>query len=370
VEANLISTKIGILGGGQLARMLCLAGSPLGLNISVFAEKATDPAAQVTSHRSFGSLEDDLALSQFVKNLDVLTFESEFVNIEKLKKVLPKSVKVFPSLDTIAAIQDRETQKQLLDRYKIPTAPWTPVHDKKDLKKAWEKFPEGFVLKQRRFGYDGYGTFIYDQKHQPSINPFEKSAHGFIAEALIRFDRELATSYVRSGQDQFVSLPLVESVQVNSRCFSVMGPVQHQRLSAMNKQFRRLMKDIAYEGILAVELFATKKGLLVNELAPRVHNSAHYTQDALEHCQFEYHWRAGLNLPLPKPQLLSKGFAMVNLLGEGEKTKLSYAPVGQLHWYGKTDNRPGRKMGHINVLGSSPKAALKTALKWRKEFSP
>ncbi len=130
-----------------------------------------------------------------------------------------------------------------------------------------------------------------------------------------------------------------------------------------------MMQKIDYVGILAVELFETKKGLIVNELAPRVHNSAHYSQDALLTSQFEYHLRAGLGLTLPKVELLRRGFAMVNLLGEGNGIpKLSRAPLGKLHWYGKNENRPGRKLGHINVIDSSAKAALKKALKWRKDF--
>ncbi|MGZ3723045.1 MAG: ATP-grasp domain-containing protein, partial [Bdellovibrionales bacterium] len=197
--------------------------------------------------------------------------------------------------------------------------------------------------------------------------PLQKSSFGFIAESFIKFKRELATSFVRSKKN-FVSLPLVESVQKDSRCFSVQGPFKNPRLAKIANSFKRLMKEIDYQGILAVELFDTGRELLVNELAPRVHNSAHYSQDALSCDQFEYHLRAGLDLPLPKVELLRPGFAMVNLLGEGGDIQLAREAAGHLHWYGKTENRPGRKLGHINVLDKSSKAALARALKWRKDF--
>jgi 5-(carboxyamino)imidazole ribonucleotide synthase len=130
-----------------------------------------------------------------------------------------------------------------------------------------------------------------------------------------------------------------------------------------------LMQELDYQGILAVELFETKAGLMVNELAPRVHNSAHYSQNGLLTDQFEYHIRAGMGLPLPKVELVRPGFAMVNLLGDGRaQTSLSAAPQGHLHWYGKNDNRKGRKLGHINVVDTSAKKALARALKWRKDF--
>lgn len=363
--------RIGILGGGQLARMLALGAYPLGFAIRILATHAGDPAAQVASDVRLGALSDETALKKFMTDLDAVTFESEFVDTALLKRCLPAHVQVFPSLKVIETIQDRLTQKLLLDRFKIPTSPWLPVESLTDLKKAAEKFPQGFVLKQRRFGYDGYGTFIYQKPkvHRLDVTPLVKSTFGFIAENLVGFKRELATSFVRGHKGEFLTLPLVESVQKDSRCFSVQGPLRHPEFKKLSASFKRLMKELDYRGILAVELFDTGRGLLVNELAPRVHNSAHYSLDVLSCDQFEYHLRAGLGLPLPKVELLRPGFAMVNLLGEGHaKVKLSLSGIGHLHWYGKTENRPGRKLGHLNVTDKTAAAALRRALKWRKEF--
>jgi len=351
-----------------LARMLALDAFPLGLNVSVLTPHSMDPAAQVVGQTLLGSLSDERDLRKFMGQLNALTFESEFVDIPKLSRCLPSSVYVFPNLEAIEVIQDRLTQKRLLDRFKIPTSPWLQVENKNDLQAAVSKYAKGFVLKQRRFGYDGYGTFVVKNgQYEPMI--LQKSSHGFIAEQFVRFTRELAVSFVRGRKGDFAALPLVESVQKDSRCFSVMGPVTHSGLKRLGKAVQNMMNELDYVGILAVELFDTPKGLLVNELAPRVHNSAHYSQDALTCSQFEFHLRAGLDLPLPKVELNKRGFAMVNLLGEGKgEPILSYRTEGKLHWYGKTENRPGRKIGHINVTDASPQKALKRALQWRKEF--
>src|SRR5205085_2088927 len=155
-------------------------------------------------------------------------------------------------------------------RMKIATSPWQPVESKADLVKVAEKFDSGFVLKQRRFGYDGYGTFVFHDSKEWDANVLQKSKFGFIAERLVDFKRELAVSFVRSRQD-FLALPMVESVQRDSRCFSVRGPILHRQTPALTKAFKRLMQDLDYIGIMAVELFETARGLLVNELAPRVH---------------------------------------------------------------------------------------------------
>lgn len=362
-------SSLGILGGGQLARMLALEAAPLGVEVSVLTAQGTDPAAQVVGQTRLGSLADEKDLVKFLSSIENLTFESEFVDIAKLSRCLPASVNVFPSLEAIEKIQDRLTQKRMLDRFEIPTSQWMPVENKSELERATAKFESGYVLKKRRFGYDGYGTFVVkDGKPDPLV--LRKSEHGFIAECFVNFKRELAVSIVRNRQGEFITLPLVESVQQDSRCFSVLGPVEHKGLNRITTRLRKMMTELDYVGILAIEMFDTAKGLLVNELAPRVHNSAHYSQDALTCSQFEYHVRAGLDLPLPKVELLRPGFAMVNLLGEsnGGKIELSHSPKGKLHWYGKNENRSGRKLGHINTVDSSPKKALKKALAWRKEF--
>lgn len=361
--------RLGLLGGGQLARMLALSAYPLGYQVSVLTPNISDPAAQVVPQAILGSLDNDENLRTFLSEVDTVTFESEFVDTERLARCLGSETYVFPNLRAIEIIQDRLTQKALLDQHGIATSPWAQVDSEASLQNAALKFNKGFVLKQRRFGYDGYGTFVFKNPKNLDSSVLQKSRFGFIAEKFVGFRRELAVSFVRSRSGAFVALPLVESVQKDSRCFSVCGPIKHAGVRQLTAQFRKLMEQLDYVGILAVELFETRDGLLVNELAPRVHNSAHYSMDALMCGQFEYHWRAGLDLELPEIKKRAPAFAMVNLLGEGGKSiHLDRGPQGFLHWYGKTENRSGRKLGHINTLDKDPKSALKAALKWRKDF--
>lgn len=360
-----VSKKVGILGGGQLARMLILEGHRLGLEMHVLCAQSSDPAAQVTSFVTLGSIEDPAVLKAFVETCDVVTFESEFIDTRSLE---PLRSPFFPSLSAIATIQDRLSQKALLDQHKIPTARWLDVKGPEALKQAAHEFKRGFVLKKRRFGYDGYGTFIVKKLERKHFELIEQEKAGFIAEEFVAFKRELATTLVRSSNNhQF--LPLVETKQVDSRCLWVKGPVKHASLSRLKKSILSLARALDYRGALAFEIFETSVGLFVNELAPRVHNSAHYSLDALNMSQFELHLRAGLNWELPSSQPLGKGFAMVNLLGENHaQVKLSERARGRLHWYGKGENKKGRKLGHITTLGASADAALKEALDWRKDF--
>ena len=361
--------RLGILGGGQLARMISLEATALGIQTFVLSQAADDPAAQATGFWQKGDPSKIRDLKSFLKKIDVLTFESEFIDTESLRKANEKlNVPVHPNLKAIDAIQDRLFQKRLLDKFEIPTSPFCRVNKLSD---AFHFFRTHgpLVLKKRRYGYDGYGTFII--KKESDLNELkgivEENDHGFIAEKFIPFTRELATSFIR-GKDKLINLPLVETKQRNSRCLWVKGPVQDRKLGKNLKAgFHFLLEKTNYYGILAVELFETPQGLIVNELAPRVHNSAHYSQNALSVSQFEFHARATLGLPIPKPSQTSKAFAMLNLLGEStSQPQISYDQNTHLHWYGKRDNRPGRKMGHINATGKTPENALKKCKSARK----
>ena len=351
-----------------MARMMILEGHRLGLEMHVLCSSATEPAAQVTSHVHIGSIDDLACLKGFLNSVDAVTFESEFVNTNTVKACLPQGLHFFPNLNAIESIQDRSTQKALLDQFKIPTAPWMNVDSFEDLKSASQQFKNGYVLKKRRFGYDGNGTFVIKKLSSEHQKLIQDSNAGFIAEELIAFKSELAV-VVAAAKKQTHFLPLVETKQVDSRCLWVKGPVKNRHFNALIKPILKMLRALDYQGVLAFELFETSKGLLVNELAPRVHNSGHYSQDALAMSQFELHLRAGLMAELPKVRPLAKGFAMYNLLGEGNSTiKLSSKPLGGLHWYGKDLNKLGRKLGHINTLGDSPQDALKKAVQWRKDF--
>jgi 5-(carboxyamino)imidazole ribonucleotide synthase len=360
--------KVGILGGGQLARMLVTAGNEMGFDMHVLCANIAEPAAQVCTHVRIGRTDSEADVNEFLKDVDIVTVESEFINTGMINKVIGK-IPFMPSVNLLETIQDRLTQKELLKKFNIPTSPFLAWNGEKSNEELRQHFKNGFVVKKRRFGYDGYGTFVV-RKNDP-MPSLKRDPFGYIVEEFVPFRRELAFSIARNEQDEFAVFPLVESFQVNSRCFWVKGPTKHSKFSGIVAKFKKLMCKTQYCGILAIEMFEHKGRLLVNELAPRVHNSAHYSMDALDLSQFEAHLRGILGLPLRNPLALCKGFAMVNLLGDDKSSSevhLAREPVGRLHWYGKSELRPGRKMGHINAFGKSPDVALKLALKWRKGF--
>lgn len=368
-----LGLKIGILGGGQLARMLALKGAELGYTMHVLSARADDPAAQVVRDHSLGDPNKSEALRDFLTQVDVATFESEFLDAETLKavtKILP--VKIFPAPQTMGVLQDRLTQKQVLVANKIPTLPFVQVDHIADASQFLTTQKNGIVLKQRRFGYDGYGTFVI-RKPEDLKAVFARlrgSAALLIAEPLCRFKRELAVTLVRSKSGEIVELPMVETKQENSRCLWVKGPLKHPKGKTLLTSLRNLLNVVDYVGAITFELFETKEGLVVNEVAPRVHNSAHYSLEALAVDQFAAHILAVAGAEIPPPVLRTKGFAMMNLLGKSTKKPTWTLPSdARLHWYGKSENRPGRKMGHLNALGSSPDDALKKVQRAERKFN-
>lgn len=364
--------KIGFLGGGQLARMMILEAHRLGLEPHVLAGSSDEPAAQVTAKITIGKLQDIKALEDFAQKVDLLTFESEFAPVEALNWLAERHPdKVFPKPQIMKLLQNRQSQKQVLQKFKIPTAEFLSVSSPAELHQAWELLQGPFVLKKNFGGYDGYGTFF--AKKSSDLNNLEEKlkteSQGFIAEKMIAFKREVAAIFVRNQKGKTLCLPLVETHQTGGRCDWVRGPLTHPRWPALQKKIFQMMKSLGYVGALGVEIFDTGRELWVNELAPRVHNSGHYSQDALIESQFALHVKAGLGEDLNPVQVLAPQFVMTNLLGASSSELIPPAQLkGSLHLYGKTENRPGRKMGHVNYLGAKGPALLKSALKERKKF--
>lgn len=368
------SYSIGILGGGQLARFLVEKGQNIGLETWVLSEDKDDPAAQVTTHWVKGNPKDKKDLSAFLKNISCLTFESEFADVNQILDVAPNTLQIFPTLDHIKTFQDRFLQKSLLENYLVETSPFFKVSDLKDLERCGDFFKFKYVLKKRFGGYDGYGTFIVKNKkdHLKTLKSVTDFSTGFIAEAYIPFEYECAATFFRNQNDQSTHTPLVFSKQSQSKCDFVYGPIHHVGFEKMKKKIKALMKKIDYVGALTFEFFSQGSELIVNETAPRVHNSAHYSLDALSQDQFTLHLKAVLNWDLSIPiHTRSKRFCMVNLVGTSENPVVVPNNIsGTLYWYGKTQNRNGRKMGHINYTSneSDAKVILKLAQKERSRF--
>jgi 5-(carboxyamino)imidazole ribonucleotide synthase len=356
------------LGGGQLAQMLALEAQPLGLDVFALSEKEDDPVRLVTSHHVTGSGHSQKDLAEFLSQIEILTFESEFFDTEQLiEQTSEKSPYIFPDPKVMAQLQNRQTQKALLQKFKIPTSSFFAINSNADLETAAKKFKGRFVLKKAIGGYDGYGTYYVaspaDLEKYHSLFPDH-----FIAEEFIDFKTEMAISFARSRDQSLVSFPLVQTHQTNSRCDWVVGPKSHPDLSRLTKIIRNFLIEINYVGVITFELFNTGKKLIVNEVAPRVHNSAHYSQNAMSQSQFLIHLLCGLGFPLKTPKLLDKAFCMINLLGQSDREPQLAQVSGALHWYGKKQNRLNRKMGHINYLGKSSEQLLKLAIKERKAF--
>lgn len=354
---------LGILGGGQLARMLALRASALGIPVAILSESKTDPAAQVSSLWRKGSLKSQKDLLEFLRACSVVTFESEFLDANLLAVLSQRTqTPIYPHPHHMALLQDRWTQKNLLNEMGLLTSPFIRVDNVEDAQDAYLEFDGQLVFKKRRFGYDGNGTFVVKsvKTFEQLISAFEKASGdaGLIAERFVPFEREIAIMIGRSVNGQTVSLPFVESFQENSRCLWVNGPLEfNARSKKLESRLINFLKQIGYVGMMGVELFETKSGeLIVNELAPRVHNSGHYSMDALNEDQFGLHLKSVLGMAIEKPRLLAPGFAMYNLLGQTERTPQWKLPADvKLHWYGKSENRLSRKMGHFNVLAEARK---------------
>ncbi len=369
---HFLKMKVGILGGGQLARMLILQGHELGLQMHVLSEKADDSAALVTSHWTKGNTSSLSDVKKFCKRMDVVTFESEFVPALILKELHKSFVtKFFPQPLVIRSLQDRLSQKDLLLQHDIPTSPFLLVCDSNDLKEARKFFGDSCVVKKRLGGYDGKGTFILKSSGdvEDFLDYFNLAGREFIVEKFIPFKREMAVQVARNRRGEILFLPLVEITQKDNRLDYLVGPAKHPKLKDLQKRIRDFLNKINYVGIIAFELFDTGKELLVNEIAPRVHNSGHYTIEALNEDQFKAHLHAVTGGSFTKLEFNAPAFAMTNLIGAGSRT-IQFPPklTGSLHWYGKKLNSPGRKIGHVTYLGKTQKNALETALRERKRM--
>ncbi len=366
---------IGLLGGGQLARMIALKARQMGLNTIVLCEHQNEPAALVASEVILGSLKSEKDLKRLISKADIVTFESEFIPAELLKKsittIAPSRRKncISPSLDCLAGLQDRLRQKEWLCDFDIPTLDHIKINSKDDIHLAFRAFDQKIVFKRRMGGYDGYGTFII--KSQTELNHFREKIKGeeaqFIIEPFRTFKSEKSLIFARNAKGEICVLPMITSVQKNNQCDYVVGPTSHPKQKKMIEKIKFFLNNINYVGVIAFELFDFGGELVVNEIAPRVHNTGHFSQEALNVDQFELHLRCLLGLKLPKIVLKQPAFVMVNLLGRSlREPNIKTFPSGALHWYEKLENRPRRKMGHINYIGKNKKQLLLLALKERK----
>ncbi|MFI9078549.1 5-(carboxyamino)imidazole ribonucleotide synthase [Streptomyces sioyaensis] len=355
-----------MVGGGQLARMTHEAGIPLGIRFKLLSDTPQDSAAQVVGDVVIGDYRDLDTLRAFARGCDVITFDHEHVPTEHLRALEADGIPVRPGPDALVHAQDKGVMRAKLDAIDVPCPRHRIVSDPADVERFAAELgggqaPDGFpvILKTVRGGYDGKGVWVV-RSSKEAAEPF-RAGVPVLAEEKVDFVRELAANIVRSPHGQAVAYPVVESIQVDGVCDTVIAPAPglDEELAGQAQQLAlRIAQELGVVGHLAVELFETADGrILVNELAMRPHNSGHWTQDGAITSQFANHVRAVLDLPLGDPRPRARWTVMANVLG-GDYPDMYYAylhcmardPQLKIHMYGK-DVKPGRKVGHVNTYG-------------------
>lgn len=363
---------LGILGGGQLGKMLLTETRKFDITTKVLDPSPDAPCRIACNTFVQGNLTDFNTVYNFGKDVEVLTIEIENVNVEALEKLQTEGVKVYPSPQTIKNIQNKATQKQFYATHDIPTAPFQVFQNTESLKKAIneQQLTLPFVWKSARFGYDGNGVKIVRQLTDLNLLPNDQC----IVESLVPFKKELAVIVARNAKGQVCTYPVLEMEfhpEANQVEY-VLCPARIEEAVAQKARTIAIQVAQAFEvvGLLAVELFQTENDeILVNEVAPRPHNSGHYSIEAAYTNQFEQHLRAILNLPLGSTESKVAG-VMVNLVGaEGYQGKVVYENIEQImamegvtpHIYGKKETRPFRKMGHVTIVNPNINKARQIA---------
>ncbi|HEX7118043.1 MAG TPA: 5-(carboxyamino)imidazole ribonucleotide synthase [Longimicrobiales bacterium] len=342
--------RVGILGAGQLGRMLALAGYPLGLRFRFLDPNAAAPAGPL-AELVVADYDDADALRRFADGLDVATYEFENVPAAAADFLDGRVPAVHPHYEALAAAQDRLAEKNVFRRLGIPTAPFAPVDSRDDLARAVDAVALPAVLKTRRFGYDGKGQFVLRERADVDRAWAALGGSPLILEGFVDFERELSILAVRGRDGDVAFYPLVENVHRAGilRRSTAPAPATSPELQARAEAYARaVLEEFDYVGVLAIELFHRGDELLANEMAPRVHNSGHWTIEGAETSQFENHLRAICGMPLGSTA--PRGHAvMVNLIGAVPDSADALAvPGAHLHLYDKAP-RPGRKIGHITV---------------------
>lgn len=372
--------KVACVGGGQLGRMMALEAPRLGIEMTFLDPLGTSsPSSQVVPHSRIiqGGLTDAAKLRELAKGCDVMTVEIEHVGVEVLEELEKEGINVQPSGRVLSIIRDKFIQKQHFASKGIALPPFAVTSSVKGIQDAAESLGLPLMLKARKGAYDGRGNAVLEASSENAIKEALSKLGAtdaaaeldLYAEGWIDFDCEVGVMVVRSsnGKDT-ASYPAVNAIQEDSICRVVLAPVRNVPVDVRKECERVAMQAVdslgkGASGMFGVELFVTKQGkVLLNEIAPRPHNTGHYTQDACTVSQFENHLRGVCGLPLGSTKLITEAAAMVNVLGAKSGTmedtmkssnEALSLPGASVHWYGKDGCRAGRKMGHINITGSS-----------------
>ncbi len=345
-------STIGILGGGQLGRMMALAAARLGYKCHILDPHDSPCAAEVSAHFIRAKFDDADALSRFASECDVVTYEFENIPVGPLAAL---GEKLMPGPRSLEVAQDRGFEKRFLERCGVRVAPWRQVDDEGDIVAALEQLGSPVLLKTRRYGYDGKGQAWVDRVEGAASAWEAIGRQPAVAEAKVDFEAEFSVVVARGRDGETCPFPLPRNHHEGGilRTSSVpAGPAIEQMAQRAIADARAIAEALDHVGVLTVEYFACADGPLVNEIAPRVHNSGHWTIEGARTSQFEQHLRAILGLPLGDPSLVGAGATMENLIGPDVERWLEFVsePRASLHLYGKGEARPGRKMGHVTRI--------------------
>ena len=367
--------RIGIVGGGQLGKMLTQSAKKLGFYVTVIDPTPDSPAGQVADKQIVADYKDSKAIIELSKTSDFITFEIELANDSALYKIMKKGKIVNPSPATLGIIRDKLKQKEFLKKNKIPIAKFVKISSQQDIVNAAKTFGFPLMLKARTDGYDGRGNFLISKIQDVEKGLKKLEGRKLYVEKFINFSKELAVMVVRNTKKEIAIYPVVETIHKDNICDTVIAPApvskkQYEKAQRLAKKVVSILKGA---GVFGIEMFLKKKdNVLVNEIAPRVHNSGHYTIEGCITSQFEQHIRAITNLPLGSTAMTSKVVVMKNILGrkngQGMPIGVEKAlkiPGVSLHIYGKKESRPQRKMGHITVVGNSINECLRKVNKAR-----
>ncbi len=343
---------IGILGGGQLGRMLSVAASRLGLKTHIFEPGANPPAGHVADQVTTASYDDDAALTAFAKTVDVITYEFENIPtsaLDTLEALRP----IHPNRRALATSQDRLTEKEFLQSLGLNTAPFATIDTRNDLTAALKVTGTPAILKTRRFGYDGKGQARIMTPDDAAKAHADMAGAPSLLEGFVDFSHEVSVIAARGQQGDIACYDPGQNVHVDGilRTTTVPATLTTAQSTDAVLLAARILNELDYVGVMGVELFVTPQGLIVNEFAPRVHNSGHWTQNGCVIDQFEQHIRAAAGWPLGDGKRHSD-VTMENLIGDDMDNipTLATEPNTALHLYGKAETKPGRKMGHVNRI--------------------
>jgi 5-(carboxyamino)imidazole ribonucleotide synthase len=381
------ATSIGIVGGGQLAWMLAQAARRRGVELHVQTPGAQDPAVGLASSVVQAEVRDVAATRELASRCSAISFENEWVDLEGLKALAADGVPFVPDLEALRPLVCKRSQRELLNRFNLPSPAWFPLDRVMELPEvpaagddpaaasappateARPQLPQGFayplMAKAASGGYDGKGTAVLRSDADLEALLERVEASNWIVEEFVAFDLELAVVAARDQMGDVVCLPVVQTHQHQQVCDWVLAPYEanHALQQAVRNMAASLLTALNYVGVLSIELFYGPRGLMINELAPRTHNSGHYSIEACDLSQFDLQLLAVSGQQLREPALQAAGALMVNLLGfeqcsaedplaayELQRQALAALPDAHLHWYGKAGASVGRKLGHVTLL--------------------